>query len=186
MKTMPPTFSHHDATSTEPILETVLGPVYEASHADVLADPFYSTARFIERVRGYMKSPGFALVAARADDTAIGFAFGYVLPPASRWWQGLTTPVQEGFTTETGDRTFALNELMVTPKWQGQGIAHALHDELLRNRHEERATLLVRENNETAQRAYKRWGWHKVGKLRPFPDAPHFDAMLLSLPIPTE
>jgi ribosomal protein S18 acetylase RimI-like enzyme len=176
-------FSHHDALTTEASFETVVGPVYEASHADVIADPFYSTERFIERVRGYVKAPGFELVAAYTDKGAVGLAFGYTLPTTARWWQGLTTPVPDGFTDETGNRTFALNELMVTPEWQGRGVAHALHDELLGGRREERATLLVRENNATAQAAYARWGWQKVGKLRPYPDSPHFDAMVLALPI---
>lgn len=175
-------FSHHDASTTDSILNTVIGRVYEASHADVIADPFYSTERFIERVRGYIQAPGFALVAAYADSTAIGLAFGYVLPANARWWNGLTTPAPEDLTDETGHRTFALNELMVTPEWQGRGVAHALHDELLGSRGEERATLLVRENNTAAQTAYARWGWQTIGKLRPYPDSPHFDAMVLPLP----
>lgn len=177
------TFSHHDATTTESILETVIGPVYEATHADVIADPFYSTERFIERVRGYVKAPGFALTAAYDDYHAVGLAFGYALPSNARWWDGLTTPTPGGFTDETGSRTFALNELMVSPEWQGKGIAHALHDELLAGRTEKRATLLVRENNNAAQTAYARWGWQKVGKLQPYPDSPHFDALVLPLPI---
>lgn len=176
------TFTHHDASNTEQILESVIGPVYEDSHQDVITDPFYSTTRFIERVRGYIQSPGFALVAAYDADTAVGFAFGYALPTNARWWQGLTTPTPDDFTTETGNRTFALNELMVTPDYQRRGIAHALHDELLRKRPEERATLLVREGNETAKTAYKRWGWKKIGKLQPFADSPNFDAMILPLP----
>lgn len=113
----------------------------------------------------------------------MGQAFGYTLPPGARWWQGLTTPVPEGFTDESGQRTFALNELMVVPEWQGQGVAHALHDELLRGRSEERATLLVREDNTSAQNAYARWGWSKIGKLRPYPDAPHFDSLIIELPL---
>lgn len=180
---MPLKFSHHNALTTGDILETVIGPVYEASHADVIADPFYSTERFIDRVRGYIKAPSFALVAAHSDDTAIGLVFGYTLPENPRWWQGLTTPVPEGFTDETGHRTFALNELMVAPEWQGRGVAHALHDELLGSRNEERATLLVREDNSAARTAYMRWGWQKIGKLQPFPDSPHFDAMILPLPL---
>ena len=89
----------------------------------------------------------------------------------------------EGFTSETGRRTFALNELMVEPQWQRRGTAHALHDELLRVRPEERATLLVRTDNEAAQTAYARWGWQKVAKVRPFPDSPLFDALILPLPV---
>jgi hypothetical protein len=57
---------------------------------------------------------------------------------------------------------------MVVPEWQGKHIAHALHDELLAGRKEERATLLVRQDNGVAQTAYARWGWQKIGKLRPY------------------
>jgi ribosomal protein S18 acetylase RimI-like enzyme len=70
---------------------------------------------------------------------------------------------------------------MVVPAWQRRGVAHALHDELLGRRPEERATLLVREDNTSAQQAYARWGWQKAGKLRPYPDAPHYDALILPL-----
>jgi GNAT superfamily N-acetyltransferase len=175
------TFTHHDAGTVEEIFDSVVVPVYEASHADVISNPFYSADRFIERVRGYMRSPAFELVAAYADGRPVGQAFGYALPADARWWNGLTTAVPDGFTIETGKRTFAFNELMVVPDRQGEGVAHALHDELLGGRPEERATLLVREDNTTAQNAYAKWGWEKVAKLRPYPDAPHFDAMILPL-----
>ncbi|WP_395110970.1 GNAT family N-acetyltransferase [Actinomadura sp. SCN-SB] len=178
-----PTFDRHGPASAEKILKSVIVPLYEASHADVIGNPFYSSERFAERVRGYCKAPGFEIVIAYIDGEPVGQAFGYALPSTSKWWDGLTTPVPEGFTTETGTRTFAFNELMVVPHWQGKGIAHALHDELLAGRSEERATLLVREDNTSAQNAYRRWGWSKVGKLRPYQDAPHFDSMILSLPL---
>lgn len=110
-------------------------------------------------------------------------AFGYPLPATTRWWTGLTTPVSDDLICETGTRTFALNEVNVRPDWQGQGVAHALHDELLGSRPEKRATLLVREDNTVAQHAYAKWGWKKIGQLRPYPDGPHFDAMLLPLPL---
>jgi GNAT superfamily N-acetyltransferase len=171
------TFDRHDPASAEKILDSTIVPLYEASHADVIENPFYSGERFAERVRGYLQSPGFEIVIARIGGDPVGQAFGYALPSTSKWWDGLTTPVPAGFTTETGTRTFAFNELMVVPAWQGKGVAHALHDELLAGRTEERATLLVREDNTSAKLAYRRWGWEKIGKLRPFPDAPHFDSM---------
>lgn len=176
-------FTRHDPPDAEKILGSVIVPVYVASHEDVVDRPFYSAERFAERFSGYARAPGFEIVIAYVDGEPVGQAFGYALPVGARWWDGLTTPVPDGFTTETGSRTFALNELMVVPAWQGKGVAHALHDALLGGRAEERATLLVREGNEPAQRAYARWGWRKIGKSRPFPDSPHFDAMVLDLPL---
>lgn len=177
------TFTRHDPADAEKILDSVIVPVYVASHQDVIDRPFYSAERFAERFGGYAKAPGFEIVIAYVGGEPVGQAFGYALPVGARWWNGLTTPVPDGFTTETGSRTFALNELMVVPQWQGRGVAHALHDALLGGRAEQRATLLVREDNTSAQRAYARWGWRKVAKLQPFEDSPHFDAMILDLPV---
>lgn len=63
---------------------------------------------------------------------------------------GHATEPEPGFTTETGNRTFAFSELMVRKLWAGRGIAHALHDELLRTRPETRATLLALPDNTDA------------------------------------
>jgi hypothetical protein len=42
--------------------------------------------------------------------------------------------------------------------------------------------LLVSEDNIPA-RPYAKWGWRKIGKLQPFPDSPHYDALVLDLPV---
>jgi ribosomal protein S18 acetylase RimI-like enzyme len=176
------TFRHHDAAGAQTVADDIIVPLYEASHPDALDKAFSTTERFLERLRGYTERDGFELVVAHAEaGRAVGLAFGYPLPPTSRWWDGLVTPVAEGFTTEDGRRTFALNEIMVHPECQRQGIARALHDELLSRRSERRATLLVRSDNEAAQTAYARWGWRTVAKLKPFPDSPVFEALTLPL-----
>jgi len=174
-------FTRHDSKNAEEILEGVVVPVYEATHVGVIDKPFYGVERFVERVRGYMKAPGFEVVAAVIGNQPVGLAFGYTLPESARWWQGLTTPVESSLINETGRRTFALCELMVHPHWQRHGIAYALHNELLRHRVEERATLLVREDNTAAHNAYAKWGWIKIAKLKPYPDSPNYDALILQL-----
>jgi hypothetical protein len=60
-------------------METTLLPLYEASHPDLLGNPFYSAERFAERVRGYMKAPGFELVVAEVEGAPCGLALGYAL-----------------------------------------------------------------------------------------------------------
>ena len=72
---------------------------------------------------------------------------------------------------------------MVAREHTGRGIAHQLHDELLRGRSEQRATLLVRPANVNARSAYIRWGWQPTARLMPhWPDAPTFDVLMLQLP----
>lgn len=177
------TFRHMGSNAIEDVIDSVVAKLYIATHADVIDNPFYSVDRFTERVRGYIKSPTFEMVAGSFNDDPIGLAFGYVLPREARWWRGLTTPVDPKFIAEDGARTFGLCELMIHPDWQGRGLAHALHDELLGNRPEQRASLLVREDNRTAQQAYLKWGWRLIGKLQPYPDSPHYDVLVLE-PLP--
>jgi len=176
-----PAFTHHDAAGALTVAESVIAPLYEATHTDVLRNPFYSTQRFLERLAGYTKRNGFELVIAHHQDQPIGLSFGQPLPADTRWWDGLRTPVPAELTTENGARTFALNELMVHPDWQRRGIAKTLHDELLTHRPEQRATLLVRADNTAARTAYHHWGWQPIGKLQPYPDAPVYDALVLDL-----
>ena len=56
---------------------------------------------------------------------------------------------------------------MVRQPFTGRHIAHALHDELLARRKEQRATLLVEPGNATAYRAYLKWGWRKGAEPGP-------------------
>ncbi|MGH3973948.1 MAG: GNAT family N-acetyltransferase [Pseudonocardiaceae bacterium] len=153
-----------------------------AANTDRLNVPFYFISRYWERLAAYASRDGFGFVTGRLGVEMVGYALGYPLPAGSGWWRGMRGDVDESLLTETGRRTFAFNELMVRPRWRRRGYASALHDALLRNRPEARATLLVRPDNTTARRAYQSWGWRKIGELQPFDDAPIFDALMLDLP----
>jgi ribosomal protein S18 acetylase RimI-like enzyme len=169
-------YRRHDARS--PGVADGLVAVYVDVHrAD--AEGFYGEERFRRQLTGHMAAPGWEAVVAEQGDERIGFAYGLTLRTDTSWWDGLTTGVPEGFTDETGRRTFAFSELMVRDAWRGRGVAHALHDELLAGRTEERATLLVRPDNADALAAYQRWGWRKAAELRPaWEDAPLYDVMM--------
>jgi ribosomal protein S18 acetylase RimI-like enzyme len=174
-------FKRYDPQSASEIFTSVVGPLYVATHADVAGSEFYGAERFIKRLHNHARAPGFELVVVSLDDQVIGQSYGYTLQENARWWKFLTTEVDESLTKEDGFRTFALCELMVHPEFQGHGVAHRLHDNILSARPESRATLLVREDNTTARDAYAKWGWRKIGKLQPFPDSPNFDALILDL-----
>jgi GNAT superfamily N-acetyltransferase len=143
-------------------------------------DPFVAPERFRERLIGYMGSPAFALATARDGADLVGYAFGYGLPSGARWWEGLLDPVPDGFTTETGSRTLAVNEIHVRADHRGRGVASAVHGRLLTSGSWERATLLARADNPALQR-YEHWGYRSVGRLQPFPDAPEYVALVLDL-----
>lgn len=174
-------YQSYDAGAASSLTETVIVPLYEDIYAARLSDPFSSAERFRERVKGYLSSRTFAMTAAYADGLPVGQALGCNLS-ARGSWDDLLTPVPEGFTDEAGGtRTFSLNEIMVREPWRRRGVARRLHDLLLAGRAEERATLLVRPENDAAQAAYAHWGWRKVGQYQPTPDAPVFDVLILLL-----
>lgn len=163
--------------------------VYEMSYVDAIASghPFHSVTQFMNRFDSYTRREGFDLLVASINGEPVGQAWGWPLREADAtrgWWAGLLAQPEPGFIDENGTRTFALSEIMVDNRMTGQGIAHAMHNELLSTRLEKRATLLVEPDNSSAYRAYQRWGWEKVNQLRPgWPDAPLWDVLILQLPI---
>lgn len=153
--------------------------VYAEIYADRLSEEFHSVERFDERLGWNTEVPGFAAVVGYGDDTPVGYAYGCALQSTTRWWNGLRTPVPEGAIAETGTRTFALSELMVVEKVRGTGAALQIHDELLRDRPEERVTLLVERGHPKVRALYEAWGYEWFGEVVPFPDAPLYDALIL-------
>jgi GNAT superfamily N-acetyltransferase len=178
-------FRRYDAAGARSIRDTVELIHHEAYAAAIdRGDPFESGDEPMRRFDAYTKRDDFELVVAVLAGEPVGQAWGWPLPAGTGWWQGLVGDVEPGFADEDGTRTFAFSELMVRQRWAGSGIGHALHDQLLGGRTEQRATLLVRPDNPVAYRAYLRWGWRKVAQLRPgVPHAPLMDVLILDLPL---
>jgi GNAT superfamily N-acetyltransferase len=177
------TFRRYNGADSNGI-RSVVEEVYRDSYSqEQQADPFSAADAWMSRFDVYAAIPGFDLIIAYTDDNEpVGQAWGWPLATDTDWWTGLVSEPEPGFTEEDGSRTFALSEIMVRQPWTGQGVAHALHDELLRNRGEKRGTLLVRPTNTFAYRAYTRWGWRQVAQLRPeWPNAPTFEVLIMPL-----
>jgi GNAT superfamily N-acetyltransferase len=172
------TFIHSDVGG---IRQTLLA-VYAEVYRERLDEPFFTLAEFDDRLSGYAAAPGWECVVGFDNDNPVGYAFGYTLQPGARWWSGLSVDVDPSITYETGERTFALNELMVREPWRGTGAARRIHDELVSHRREERVTLLVEATHPRVRRIYEAWGYVFLAQIRPdLPDAPVLEAMLLPL-----
>ncbi len=162
-----------------------------ALYSEVYAEPPYEwggdhAALFAERFEVQRRQEGFSLVEARDGHELAGFGFGVTLRPSTPWWHNLTTTLPSEITTERPGRTFALVELLVRAPWRRQHLARAMHDLLLKDRHEERATLTVLPAAAPAQAAYRKWGWQKVaGKRNPLPGSPLFDVLVKPLADPS-
>jgi GNAT superfamily N-acetyltransferase len=159
----------------------------QALHAEVYADPPYRRSQdatlFADRFRVQRRQPGFVLAEARQGAYLVGYGSGMPLRPSTSWWRDLTTPLPDEVTAEHPGRTFALTELLVRAPWRRQGIAQTLHDLLLANRPEERATVTVLPAATPAQNAFRTWGWRKVARTRDAgPDSPPSDVLVTVLP----
>jgi len=138
----------------------------------------------VRQARVRRRQPGFALAEARHGGYLVGYASGMPLRPSTSWWRDLTAPLPAEVTAEHPGRTFALADLLVRAPWRRQGIARALHDLLLADRPEERATITVLPAAAPAQHALRAWGWRKVARARgPSPGAPVCDVLLTTLPL---
>ncbi|MER7273495.1 GNAT family N-acetyltransferase [Dactylosporangium sp. NPDC000244] len=177
--TEPLAITHHPASAV-PAMRTDLIEVHTDARAELLDQPFYSADRFWERFENYITAPDFHLVVGHIGDVIVGYTFGSPLPADTKWWQHLQGSDDPDLTRETGQRTFAFREILVRKQFQRRGIAHRLHDALLRGRTEERAALLVRSDNPAGE-LYRRWGWRQIGFLQPYPDSPRFEAMIIDL-----
>ncbi|QIJ62418.1 GNAT family N-acetyltransferase [Streptomyces sp. JB150] len=169
-------FGRADARSIRDLLLDVHDEVYEGSD-----DPLAGRSAFAEFVDHWSGRDGFACVVGHDQGEPVGYAYGAPLSADTTWWANVTPPLPAEFTAETGARTFALSELMVRGRWRGTGSAKAIHDELLRDRPEERGTLLVHKAHHKVRGLYERWGYRSVGETVPFQGAPRLCAMVLEL-----
>jgi ribosomal protein S18 acetylase RimI-like enzyme len=136
-----------------------------------------------EMLSSLRTEPTFGIATAEADGQLVGFAYGYQLPPDTRWWQNFLEPVPGDLAREWPGRTFALIDLAVDQPWRGQGLGRNLTEMLLASRAEQRATLSVQPTAADTQAFYLHLGWHKVGRKQMPPGvvSPFFDVYVVEL-----
>jgi GNAT superfamily N-acetyltransferase len=175
--------THHDGPQTLDLKDAVLS-TYLAAAFDQQHDPWAGPEQFWERLTDlYAPSKDFGMAAGWIDGEMIGFAFGSVRDNDASTWADVAKMLPDLPVPDGSASIYIFREFAVQPARQGKGYGHRLHDALLHSRPEPLAHLLVRTNNEAARRGYLKWGWRKISQLRPFPDAPLMEAMVLPLPL---
>jgi RimJ/RimL family protein N-acetyltransferase len=178
------------AIEVERLGREAVGPLLDqlsAVYAESYDEPPYEFgaeefALFRDRFEGQRAHSGFSLVTARSEGRLVGFIFGFTLPPASGWWSGLLSPLPPDFTAEHPGRTLAIIEMAVRRPWRRQRVATEMHDMLLADRTEERATLAAHPEAEAAQAAYAKWGYRRVTRARnQLPGDPIYDLLFKPL-----
>ena len=161
----------------------------QALHAEVRACAArpgrLGAARFPDRFRVQRRQPGYVLAEARHGGYLVGYASGFPLRPSTSWWRNVTTALPGEVTAEhPGPHVRADRSCRGWAPWRRQGIGSALHDLVLRDRPEERATLTVPPAAVPAQAAFRAWGWRKVARTRDAGTGSSVsDVLVLTLPV---
>ncbi|MER8102573.1 GNAT family N-acetyltransferase [Kitasatospora sp. NPDC094016] len=135
-------------------------------------------ARFSWLLDSWTQEAGWECVIGYDGEVPVGFAHGAPLAPGTSWWRCLLTPPDPAFTEETGLRTFALADLVVSPQWRGRGVGARIHEGLLAGRPERRATLLVDADHPKVRALYESWGYSPIGPTMSFDHAERMTAMV--------
>ncbi|WP_086859656.1 GNAT family N-acetyltransferase [Streptomyces milbemycinicus] len=163
-----------------PQIRPILLDVYaEVWAKEAATDPFLSVERFNERLSGHTSGGDWTCVIGEVGGKTVGYAYGR-LDSVSEWHEVLN-PVDPGVHDYGSDGTFGLCEIMVRAPWRGKSIARGIHDELMRQRTEDRASLLVDHERPKVRALYEKWGYHRVGEMQPYPDSPRYDVMVFPL-----
>jgi ribosomal protein S18 acetylase RimI-like enzyme len=158
----------HDSTSTVGLRDDIL-PVYAASHADQMRDPWFHPDQFWERlVDLYLPGRDFELVAAWNAGVVVGYAFGSPRDDHGAIWDDLRSTYPDWDLSADSVPMYMFREFAAHPDHQRRGVGRQLHDALVDPRPEPVAELLVRKDNVPAQAAYRSWGWVQLAQARIF------------------
>lgn len=174
------TISHFGPAEFPRVRQRLLDIYAEVYAKEAEIDPFFSLPRFADRLDRHASHPKWACAVGEIGNDAVGYAYGR--PDSEDEWRDMTT-VTNKIVREYGvsGSTFGLCEIMVRSPWRGAGVARTIHDDLMRERPEPRASLLVERTHPRVRATYERWGYQAVGTSQPFPDSPLYDAMVLVL-----
>jgi ribosomal protein S18 acetylase RimI-like enzyme len=180
------TYTRVQASGAADLLDE-LCEVYADAYGQVQGeDTKVKTSAFRDRAASALDANNYELVVARAGEEAVGFVFGYSLRQDRDWFAGLKpVPAESDFADERGGgRTVVLAEIEVRKAWQGRGIGHRLHDEFLRGRAEERATLSANPTATATHALYEGWGWQRMGNKPGRPGAYYAEYAVFVMPLP--
>lgn len=133
-----------------------------------------------DRLAHLLTDSSFGIVVALAQETLIGFAYGFTLSADTQRWKHVTKPLPTETAREWPGRTFMLFDFAVLTHARGKGVGRTLHDRLLGSRPEQRATLTVQPTAADTKSIYEHWGWYEVGQMEggETAAAPIFDVYL--------
>lgn len=172
--------AHYGPSDFSAVRQRLIEVYAEVYEEEAAVDPFFSVPRFTDRLDRHAAHPKWSCAIGEIAGEAVGYAYGR--PDSESEWREMTTvEAPEVYGYGIDGRMFGLCEIMVRAPWRGAGVARTIHDELMRERPEPRASLLVEREHPRVRATYERWGYRAVATSQPFADSPLYDAMVLTL-----
>jgi broad specificity phosphatase PhoE/ribosomal protein S18 acetylase RimI-like enzyme len=112
-----------------------------------------------EQLITHTRRNGFRCVTVRFGERLAGFGYGYTGELGQWWTDRVAERAPQPVVDEWLGGHFEFVELAVDPRWQGRGLACALHDALLLDLPQQRALLTTYRDDRPAPRLYRRLGW---------------------------
>lgn len=154
-------------------------------YVQAMSYPRYTGAQRAVTARRHATNDGFACRAAlAADNTLLGFGYGYTTHPG-QWWHDLVRRAMDVETAATWlTDAFELSELHVLPEFQGGGLGYRLLTELATALPHRSLLLSTPDADTPAFRLYRGLGFVDLARDYLFPgDSRPFAVMGVHLPL---
>lgn len=145
----------------------VLEPITNVYREVFTAPPWNETGelvdRFVQRLRGECRRPGFTAWTVHDNGHMVGFATGWPTPPPfphGRSYTAVANQFGDGWVNRWLVGALEIDELAVLPRCQGQGIGSILLDTCVRAAPDKGAWLLTHAHAEGTVSFYRRSGWY--------------------------
>ncbi|UIX32353.1 hypothetical protein [Streptomyces sp. GQFP] len=147
-----------------------LADLYVESSRAQAGQEYRGRERFLRRLTGSIRKPGFALLIAE-DAAFAGCAYGFSVPRDGTWWRGFDGPLPQSVERLTASgHVFAITEIVVHPHTGDQDLARRLQERLLADHHASLGATLVDRADAPAYDAFRSRGWQDIGTILRPPD----------------
>jgi hypothetical protein len=157
-----------------------LADLYLESTRTARAHRYRGRQRFLHRLAGDLRQPGFGLIVAETTALA-GYVFGFSVGRDGTWWRGFrgSPPAVVERLTAAG-QVFAVTAIVVHPHEHDRGLSGRLQRRVLADHHAALGATLLADIDDDAFGGFAALGWQQIGEIH----RPSGPAVLRALVLP--
>ncbi len=129
------------------------------------AHAYRGRERFLHRLAGDLRQPGFGMVVAETNALA-GCVFGFSVGREGAWWRGFRgDPPRVVERLTAAGQVFAITTIVVHPHERDRGLTRRLQRRLLADHHAALGATLLASVDDDAYSGFAALGWHQIGEI---------------------